>query len=250
MYGYKNVKWVAEINLVPRARHRLLGAIRLRQRRLGRPLERIRDMKPGYVRRFSRVERLLHWVNALGFFFLLATGLILYLPSISILVGAAAADPEPAFLGRASAGSPRSRSSSCSASVDCDAPRGSSSRSTATTLRWLRGGKAPQGRFNAGQKINAALTAAFTILFGVSGSAALVRRAEHALPLREHGHPPRRPDVRLARAARRASLSRADSSGDATRAARDDARHRERGMGSPAPQQVGAGATIGRCRPC
>jgi formate dehydrogenase subunit gamma len=36
-------------------------------------------------------------------------------------------------------------------------------------LRWLRGRKAPQGRFNAGQKINAALTAAFTILFGVSG---------------------------------------------------------------------------------
>src|SRR4029077_4686618 len=28
---------------------------------------------------------------------------------------------------------------------------------------------APQGRFNAGQKVNAALTAAFTILFGVSG---------------------------------------------------------------------------------
>ena len=36
-------------------------------------------------------------------------------------------------------------------------------------LRWLRGAKAPQGRFNAGQKINAALTAAFTVLFGVSG---------------------------------------------------------------------------------
>jgi len=36
-------------------------------------------------------------------------------------------------------------------------------------LRWLRGRKAPQGRFNAGQKINAALTAAFTILFGLSG---------------------------------------------------------------------------------
>ena len=34
---------------------------------------------------------------------------------------------------------------------------------------WLRGRKAPQGRFNAGQKINAVLTAAFTILFGVSG---------------------------------------------------------------------------------
>jgi formate dehydrogenase subunit gamma len=36
-------------------------------------------------------------------------------------------------------------------------------------LLWLRRRKAPQGRFNAGQKINAALTAAFAILFGVSG---------------------------------------------------------------------------------
>jgi formate dehydrogenase subunit gamma len=36
-------------------------------------------------------------------------------------------------------------------------------------LRWLRGRGAPQGRFNAGQKINAVLTAAFAILFGVSG---------------------------------------------------------------------------------
>src|SRR5438132_3482617 len=43
-------------------------------------------MKAGYVRRFSRVERLLHWVNALGFFFLLATGLTLYLPSLSVIV--------------------------------------------------------------------------------------------------------------------------------------------------------------------
>ena len=35
--------------------------------------------------------------------------------------------------------------------------------------RWLTGRKAPQGRFNAGQKLNAALTAAFALLFGVSG---------------------------------------------------------------------------------
>ena len=42
--------------------------------------------KAGYVRRFSRIERLLHWVNALGFFYLLATGLILYLPRLSVLV--------------------------------------------------------------------------------------------------------------------------------------------------------------------
>jgi formate dehydrogenase subunit gamma len=36
-------------------------------------------------------------------------------------------------------------------------------------LRWLGGRPAPQGRFNAGQKLNAALTAAFTLLFLVSG---------------------------------------------------------------------------------
>jgi formate dehydrogenase subunit gamma len=37
-------------------------------------------------------------------------------------------------------------------------------------VRWLRRRlPAPQGRFNAGQKVNAALTAAFTLLFLVSG---------------------------------------------------------------------------------
>ena len=77
---------------------RLLGKPRLRPRRLDRrlegglehkcpePLPRRDGVKPGYVPRFSRVERLLHWVNAAGFFFLLVTGLILYLPRLSMLV--------------------------------------------------------------------------------------------------------------------------------------------------------------------
>ena len=38
-----------------------------------------------FVRRFSRTERTLHWVNAAGFLLLLATGLILYLPRLSVL---------------------------------------------------------------------------------------------------------------------------------------------------------------------
>jgi formate dehydrogenase subunit gamma len=125
-------------------------------------------MKTGYVRRFSRVERLLHWVNALGFFFLLVTGLILYLPSISILVGRRQLIQTMHFwagVGWLSAlaivivlGFRRLRHTARELeSFDRD------------DARWLRGGKAPQGRFNAGQKINAALTAAFTILFGVSG---------------------------------------------------------------------------------
>jgi len=40
---------------------------------------------------------------------------------------------------------------------------------TADDLRWLAARRpAPQGRFNAGQKLNAALTAAFTVLFLVT----------------------------------------------------------------------------------
>ncbi|HUJ55810.1 MAG TPA: cytochrome b/b6 domain-containing protein [Gaiellaceae bacterium] len=125
-------------------------------------------MKPGYVPRFSRVERLLHWVNAIGFFFLLATGLILYLPSLSTLVsrrqlmqslhfwvgvGWVSALVAVAVLG----GRRLLRTAREIETFDSD------------DLRWLRGGKAPQGRFNAGQKINAALTAAFTVLFLLSG---------------------------------------------------------------------------------
>jgi formate dehydrogenase subunit gamma len=125
-------------------------------------------VKPGYVRRFSRVERLLHWVNALGFFALLATGLILYLPSLSVLVSRrqlmqslhfwigvgwlAVLAAVLALGGRRLLATAREVES-----FDRD------------DLRWLRGRKVPQGRFNAGQKVNAALTAAFTILFGLSG---------------------------------------------------------------------------------
>lgn len=125
-------------------------------------------MKGGYVRRFSRVERLLHWVNALGFFFLLATGLVLYLPSLSVLVARRQLIQTLHFwagvgwLGALAAilvlgARQMLRTAREIESFDRD------------DLRWLRGGKTPQGRFNAGQKINAALTAAFTILFGLSG---------------------------------------------------------------------------------
>ena len=125
-------------------------------------------MRQGYVRRFSRVERLLHWVNALGFFFLLATGLILYLPSLSTLVSRRQLIQTLHFwagVGWICA---------LAAVVVLGGRRllataGELERFDADDLRWLRGGKAPQGRFNAGQKVNAALTAAFTVLFLISG---------------------------------------------------------------------------------
>jgi formate dehydrogenase subunit gamma len=125
-------------------------------------------VKAGYVRRFSRMERLLHWVNAIFFIFLLGTGLILYLPSLSELVSRRQLMQElhfwvgVAWLAALAAllvlgGRRLWRTARELDTFDRD------------DWRWLRGAPARQGRFNAGQKINAALFSAFTILFGVSG---------------------------------------------------------------------------------
>ena len=45
--------------------------------------------------------------------------------------------------------------------------------------RWLRGGRAPQGRFNAGQKVNTILTVSFAVLFVVSGSMLWLGERDH-----------------------------------------------------------------------
>ena len=127
-------------------------------------------MKAGYVPRFSRVERLLHWVNALGFFFLLATGLILYLPSLSVAVGRRVLVQDVHFWSGIAWVSVLvaivvlgDRKGIVETAREVD-------RFDRDDLRWLAGKQpAPQGRLNAGQKVNAALTAAFTLLFLVSG---------------------------------------------------------------------------------
>jgi formate dehydrogenase subunit gamma len=124
----------------------------------------------GYVRRFSRTERTLHWVNATGFFLLLATGLILFLPSLSVDVGRRPLIKDIHFWGGigwvaaliliALLGDRRGILRTAR-ELDVFAPE---------DVNWLRGREpAEQGRFNAGQKLNAALTAAFVVLFLVSG---------------------------------------------------------------------------------
>src|SRR5262249_27504938 len=151
-------------------RVRLLGAARLRPRRLGRPLERVRGVKAGKRRRFSRTERTLHWANAVFFFVLLASGLVLHLPSLSVAVGRRMLVQDVHFWSGIAwvcvlaaivlAGDRRGilRTAREIDGFDRD------------DLRWLAGKKpAPQGRLNAGQKLNALLTAAFTVLFLVSG---------------------------------------------------------------------------------
>jgi len=127
-------------------------------------------VKPGYVPRFSRTERTIHWVNALGFFLLLATGLILYLPRLSVAVGRRPLIKDIHFWGGigwvsallivAVLGDRRGLLRTAR-EIDVFAPE---------DVNWLTARRPrEQARFNAGQKINAALNAAFMVLFLVSG---------------------------------------------------------------------------------
>jgi formate dehydrogenase subunit gamma len=123
-----------------------------------------------YIRRFSRTERALHWVHAAAFFVLLGSGLVLYVPRLSTAVG----------------GRPFMKDVHVYTAVAWLAAivlivAVGDRRGLRRTLReldlfdeddrlWLRRYRRPQGRFNAGQKLNAALTAAFAVLFAVSGA--------------------------------------------------------------------------------
>lgn len=111
----------------------------------------------------------MHWVHATAFLVLLATGLCLYLPSLAeafgrrpllkaihvytavawavVLVVVVIAGDRRALLRTAR-------------EID---------RFDADDRAWLRRRRAPQGRLNAGQKLNAVVTAAFALLFAVTG---------------------------------------------------------------------------------
>jgi formate dehydrogenase subunit gamma len=124
----------------------------------------------GYVRRFSRTERALHWVNALAFFTLLGSGLVLYLPSLAVAVGRRPLVKDVHFwagigwvAALAAIALAGDRRGLLRTARELD-------RFDGDDTRWLLGRRpAPQGRFNAGQKLNAVLTAAFALLFLVSG---------------------------------------------------------------------------------
>ena len=123
-----------------------------------------------YVVRFTLTERLVHWIHATAFFVLLGSGLVLYLPSLAGAIGRRPLVKDihfwtgiswaGAILVVAAMGNRR-------ALIDTAREIDFFDRDDA---RFLAGRtRAPQGRFNAGQKVNAILTAAFAILFFVSG---------------------------------------------------------------------------------
>jgi len=122
-----------------------------------------------YLLRFSRTERAFHWIHASAFFVLLGSGLVLYLPRLSELVSrrplvkAVHIDTAIAW-------------AIALALVVLLGDRAGLRRTVheldlfdSDDRLWLRRIPRPQGRFNAGQKLNAALTASFAVLFAVSG---------------------------------------------------------------------------------
>lgn len=126
------------------------------------------DGRKTYVHRFSRSERAVHWIHAAAFFVLLGSGLVLYLPSLAAIGNRAfvkdvhlytAIAWALALLGVVLFGDRKGlrRTLSDLDGFDLD------------DRLWLQRHPTKQGRFNAGQKLNAAVTAAFAVLFAVSG---------------------------------------------------------------------------------
>lgn len=121
------------------------------------------------LRRFTRTERAVHWVHAAAFLVLLASGLALYLPSLAELVGRrpllktihvyTAVAWIVALVLIVVAGDRRSLRQTMHEIDVWDRD----------DRDWLKRRGSPQGRLNAGQKLNAIVTASFAVLFAVTG---------------------------------------------------------------------------------
>ena len=138
---------------------------------------------PVRLARFSRTERALHWVHASAFFVLFWSGLCLYLPSLAELIGRRpllkdihvyTALAWLAALALVVLAGDRRRLLATAREIDVF---------DADDLAWLRGRGSPQGRFNAGQKINAIVTAALAFLFSLTGFFLWYGERNHAFRL-------------------------------------------------------------------
>ncbi len=121
------------------------------------------------IARFGRTERAVHWVHAVAFLALLATGLILLVPDLAVLVARrnlvknihifTAVAWAVILVAIVVVGDRRRLAADWREVETIDGD----------DRRWLRGRRAPQGKFNAGQKVNVLVTAAFAVVFTVSG---------------------------------------------------------------------------------
>ena len=191
------------------------------------------------LKRFTRTERAVHWVHATAFLILFASGLALYLPSLAEAVGRrpvlktihlyTAIAWLVALVAVVVVGDRRSLRATVHEIDTFDRD----------DRNWLRHRPAPQGRLNAGQKLNAIITAAFAVLVRGHRSAALVRRARHALPLRPDDPDPRLADVHLVLALPGSPLPERHPPEDAPCADRHHPRVGLCRLGAQASRQVG-----------
>jgi len=139
---------------------------------------------PSRLVRFSRTERALHWAHASAFLVLLASGLCLYLPALAELVGRRPLLKDVhvytalvwiSALALVVLAGDRRRLLATAREID---------RFDTDDLDWLRGRRASQGRLNAEQKINAIVTAAFAVLFAVTGFFLWYGDRDHAFRLK------------------------------------------------------------------
>jgi formate dehydrogenase subunit gamma len=125
----------------------------------------------------------LHWVHATAFLVLLASGLCLYLPSLAELIGRRpllkdihvyTALAWLAALALILLAGDRRRLLATAREIDTF---------DADDRAWLRGRHTPQGRLNAGQKLNAIVTAALAVLFAITGFFLWYGERNHAFRL-------------------------------------------------------------------
>lgn len=135
---------------------------------------------PGRISRFSGAERALHWLLATTFFAMLATGLALFVPDLAVVVPRTTAKTwhldaalvlAAGVLALFVAHWPRLRTTM----RDLDRFDRDDARWLLGMSRvWRRAPPPPQGRFNAGQKLNAALVGGLMVLMFVTGVLMLV----------------------------------------------------------------------------
>jgi formate dehydrogenase subunit gamma len=121
------------------------------------------------IRRFSRTERALHWLHASTFFVLLGSGLVLYLPRLSEIVARRPLVKDVHIYTALAWAVLVTLLLLLGLRHGLRETIRELERFDADDLRWLlrRGGR--PGRFNAGQKLNAIVIAAFAVLFAISG---------------------------------------------------------------------------------
>jgi formate dehydrogenase subunit gamma len=128
-----------------------------------------------YVTRFGAAERMLHWLLAITFAAMLATGLILALPSLAevaanrVLWKSIHLTAAVTFWAGLIALIPGNTRELRGTARDVDR----FDEIDAAWLRWAvtrHGAEPGSGRFNAGQKLNTAIVAGLMVVFTISGS--------------------------------------------------------------------------------